>query len=142
MTHQVGNLSKGERLSSALLGGALSLLAYRSRNTAARLLTGSAALGLLSRALAGHCAVKAVLKGHASWREGLTDQWRALSRDTKRVREGLRGSPLHAKKTQAVDESINESFPASDPPASRLPDDPPVNADAKWAAARAAAGKE
>jgi hypothetical protein len=37
--------------------------------------------------------------------------------------------------SKAVDESVRESFPASDPPATRRPDEPPVNADAKWAAA-------
>jgi hypothetical protein len=41
--------------------------------------------------------------------------------------------------TRAVDESVQQSFPASDPPASRLPDEPPVNADEKWAAAAQAA---
>jgi hypothetical protein len=34
----------------------------------------------------------------------------------------------------AVDESGRESFPASDSPASRLPDCPPANAADKWAA--------
>jgi hypothetical protein len=33
-----------------------------------------------------------------------------------------------------VDGSLKDTFPASDPPASHLPDEPPVNADAKWAA--------
>ncbi len=37
--------------------------------------------------------------------------------------------------TQAVDESLLATFPASDPPASRLPDNPPANAEAKWEAA-------
>jgi hypothetical protein len=40
-----------------------------------------------------------------------------------------------------VDESVKESFPASDPPSSHLPDEPPVNADAKWAAAAEAAAE-
>jgi hypothetical protein len=35
----------------------------------------------------------------------------------------------------AVDESIRESFPASDAPSSNLPDQAPVNAEEKWAAA-------
>ena len=39
---------------------------------------------------------------------------------------------------QIVDESVRESFPASDAPASGVPDKPPANADAKWAAADAA----
>jgi uncharacterized membrane protein len=40
--------------------------------------------------------------------------------------------------TKAVDESVKGSFPASDPPGSHLPDEPPSNAEAKWEAARAA----
>ena len=40
--------------------------------------------------------------------------------------------------SKAVDESVKESFPASDPPAPALPDKPPVNADEKWAAAESA----
>src|SRR5215831_4749421 len=39
---------------------------------------------------------------------------------------------------QRVDESVRESFPASDAPASGVPDKPPANADSKWAAADAA----
>jgi len=40
--------------------------------------------------------------------------------------------------SQRVDESVRESFPASDAPASGLPDKPPANAEGKWAAADAA----
>ena len=36
------------------------------------------------------------------------------------------------------DEASIESFPASDPPASRIPDDPPSNADEKWTASQGA----
>jgi hypothetical protein len=39
---------------------------------------------------------------------------------------------------QTVEEAGKESFPASDPPASGLPDKPPGNADEKWKAARKA----
>ncbi|MDB6085742.1 MAG: hypothetical protein JWN43_3623 [Gammaproteobacteria bacterium] len=34
-----------------------------------------------------------------------------------------------------IDGPLKDSFPASDPPASHLPDEPPSNADEKWAAA-------
>jgi hypothetical protein len=62
-------------------------------------------------AYAGYCAVKAAVRATAS---------------------------RHSAKSNAVDRSVEDSFPASDPPASRLPDEPPINAEAKWAAARAA----
>ena len=44
------------------------------------------------------------------------------------------GEEPHGSK--AVDKSSEDSFPASDPPASHGPDDPPANAEAKWRAAR------
>ncbi|HEX5046101.1 MAG TPA: DUF2934 domain-containing protein [Gammaproteobacteria bacterium] len=40
-----------------------------------------------------------------------------------------------AADSRAVDESVKESFPASDAPGSNLPDQPPANAEEKWAAA-------
>lgn len=46
-----------------------------------------------------------------------------------------------AATSRSVDDSIKQTFPASDPPASRIPDKPPVNADAKWEAAASAKGK-
>jgi hypothetical protein len=36
----------------------------------------------------------------------------------------------------SIDSSLKESFPASDPPASHIPDSPPSNASDKWIAAR------
>jgi Protein of unknown function (DUF2934) len=35
----------------------------------------------------------------------------------------------------SIDSSLKETFPASDPPASHIPDVPPANASEKWAAA-------
>jgi len=46
--------------------------------------------------------------------------------------------PERKAKNGTVEEAGKESFPASDPPASGLPDKPPANADEKWKAARKA----
>jgi hypothetical protein len=39
--------------------------------------------------------------------------------------------------SESIDDSLKGTFPASDPPASHLPDVPPSNAAAKWKAAEA-----
>jgi hypothetical protein len=39
--------------------------------------------------------------------------------------------------SDAIDRSLEQTFPASDPPASHRADEPPANADAKWKAAGA-----
>ena len=44
-------------------------------------------------------------------------------------------------KSRAMDEAAKESFPASDPPASHVPDNPPANAKDKWVAAAANPGQ-
>jgi hypothetical protein len=138
MTEQTGNLSSAERAVSALGGLALSLITLRGRNPLLRAVAGLASGSLLARAYAGHCGIKAAVSKHTSLREGLSDQWRRMSGRGTPSTEGLPGSPAHAAKSSSVDESVEESFPASDPPASRLGDEPPVNADAKWETARAA----
>jgi hypothetical protein len=138
MTQQTRNLSDTERAVSALIGLSLSVLSLRRGSLGLRALTGVSAAGLLARAFAGHCAVKAALAGHSSLREGIVDQWHGMAGPGRPAGNGMPGSPAHAATSDAVDESIDESFPASDPPASRLPDVPPANAEAKWEAVRAA----
>ena len=81
------------------------------------------------------------------------DDWhRAREMLSERQRAGLHESALHeatsqgagsehAKATAGVDRAVEESFPASDPPAIHVKDDPPVNAGAKWQAAKKGDGK-
>jgi hypothetical protein len=135
MEPQTGNLSPLERAISALGGVVLSGGALRARGVVSRALMGFAGASLLARAAAGHCAVKSAITGHSSLKEGVADQWRCMVKRSGASRYGLPGSPVHHDRSQAVDEAVAESFPASDPPASRLPDEPPINADAKWEAA-------
>ena len=79
MSGQRGNLSRAERTWSAVIGTALSLLVLRRGSPALRSLTAAAGLGLLARAIAGHCAVKAAMTGQTSVGQGLRDQWRRMS---------------------------------------------------------------
>jgi hypothetical protein len=72
-----------------------------------------AGAALLTRAVTGRCSIKAALMGTHPL--------------------GVSGTAA-----DAIDESVVGSFPASDPPSSHLPDEPPSNADDKWQAARAA----
>jgi hypothetical protein len=138
MKEQTGNLSTAERILSGAIGSALTLLAMQRGRPLLRMAAGIAGSAMLTRAAAGHCAAKSALLGHSTLTEGIKDQWCHLTKRSGRLRDGLPGSPVHSQKSEAVDQSVEESFPASDPPASHLPDEPPANADAKWAAARAA----
>jgi Protein of unknown function (DUF2892) len=113
MATQPQNLSEFERTLSALVGVSLTCLGLRSSTIpAVRALSGLVGAGLLVRAATGRCAVKAALLAPLS--------------------------PRASMYSARVDEALEGTFPASDPPASRLPDEPPRNAEAKWAAARAA----
>ena len=136
-TPATGNLSNTERTWSVLLGASLSLLALRRGNVTIRSLEALAGTALLARAIAGHCGVKAALGGHTSLGEGLRDQWQHIWAPRDHAGAAKPGSPAHAAQSAAVDRMVEESFPASDPPGSRLPDEPPVNVEAKWQAARA-----
>jgi hypothetical protein len=142
MMQQTGNLSTAERTVSALAGLALSLLTLRRGSPIVRTVSGAIGTALLARALAGHCGMKSALTGQASMGEGLAEQWHRMSGKVSSAAHGLSDSPAHATKSNAIDESVEESFPASDPLALRIPDVAPVNAEAKWAAARTADGAD
>ncbi len=125
------NLSTAERGISGTLGTvALSAVALRRAHPVIRVGMALLGLGLLARALVGRCAVKAALSGERPWGDALTDPRQAT--------KGGRGDRDLAPGESALDESIEGSFPVSDPPGSRLPDEPPSNAEDKWQASRAA----
>lgn len=118
------NLDQFERTLSALLGLSLSCLALRSSTTpAARALSGALGAGLLIRAGTGRCAVKSALLRQRSRLETIAEPPELSAANVRSAR---------------MDETLEGTFPASDPPASHLPDEPPSNAEDKWAAARAA----
>jgi hypothetical protein len=138
MSKQIGNLSRGERAGSAITGVLLTLYSLRRGAKGLRGAAAVAGVALLARSFAGHCGIKAAVTGHSTLQQGLADQLRLMSGKRRHVAQGLPGSPAHAATSGAIDESVDESFPASDPPASHLPDEPPSNAEAKWDAARKA----
>jgi hypothetical protein len=138
MAQRSGNLSGMERGISSLLGGvSLMTLAWRHGNSAVRLLSGLAGSALLARAYAGHCGVKAAAMGQGSLKEGISDQWKRMVPTGGPARDGTASVRTDSCSADAIDSTGSDSFPASDPPASRLPDEPPVNAEAKWEAANA-----
>jgi hypothetical protein len=58
------------------------------------------------------------------------------------LRAAVSRAPSHTSATHptGLDNTLADTFPASDPPASRSPDVPPSNAEAKWQAHRTATG--
>jgi hypothetical protein len=118
MTEPSGNLSGSERTFSALIGLSVAVFALRRGSPWVRALSGVTSAALLARAATGHCGVKSAL--------------------TEAGRQLKMRSESNVSGADDVDAAVNDSFPASDPPASHLPDVPPSNAAAKWAAAQAA----
>src|SRR5438128_240317 len=96
MNSSRGNLETGERVASAVLGVALSMLATRAGGPLMRIGVGTAALGLFARAFAGHCAMKAALKHESSLGQGVSDQWR-------RMRQPFRDTDRQATRADAGD---------------------------------------
>jgi hypothetical protein len=67
-------------------------------------------------------------------RERAYDMWERRGRQHGQDVDDWLSAERQLKKmsSQAVDESSRQSFPASDPPATRRPDEPPANAADKW----------
>ena len=141
MARQSGNLSGIERGVSTLLGLSLMTLAGRRGSLVVRVLSGLAGTALLARSYAGHCGIKAAVLGQGSLKEGMSDQWKRMLPAGGTPREGQANAGSNSDGSIAMDDTVNDSFPASDPPASRLPDEPPVNAEAKWEAARSVSAR-
>ena len=68
-----------------------------------KLAAGTAALGLLGRAFAGHCGMKAALKQESSLGRGMADQWQRMS-------EPFRGVDRHAAPAAAGDGTEEASW--------------------------------
>src|ERR1700748_3873715 len=101
MIERSGNLSGTERAVSGAIGLSLSVMALQRGSPWLRALAGVTGASLMARAAVGHCAVKAALN---------------------KVAENVGSADAVSGADNAVDEAANDSFPASDPPASRLPD--------------------
>lgn len=68
--------------------------------------------------------------------EGSAEQdWLDAEKQLRAAAPAADGRTSAATASDALDYSLKETFPASDPPASHRPDEPPSNADAKWKAA-------
>jgi hypothetical protein len=79
---------------------------------------------------------------HRSVRELAYQLWQArgcpngtAEQDWRDAERQLAAPMTQAAASEAVDASSKDSFPASDPPATQGPDEPPANAAAKWKAA-------
>lgn len=75
MARSAGNLGSTERVLSLLAGLGLTMLAMRGGKLR-RAVASSAGMSLISRSVAGHCAVKAAASGSSSLSEGMKEQWR------------------------------------------------------------------
>jgi hypothetical protein len=61
--------------------------------------------------------------------------WLDAEKQLRTAQRATEPRATQATTSDALDSSLQETFPASDPPASQRADEPPANADAKWKAA-------
>lgn len=109
-----GNLSGTERTWSAVIGAALSLLLFRRGHPVLRSLALTAGAGLIARAAAGHCGIKAALTRETSLTEGFRNQWRMMS--------GGQTSTFDAQESveeRADPVAVQEGISATEPSTSR-----------------------
>ena len=69
--------------------------------------------------------------------EILGDDHRAIVQES--AMENVTSHSERRKAHEKIDQAVDESFPASDPPAVHVADEPPVNASDKWDAVNKAA---
>jgi hypothetical protein len=111
-----GNLSGTERTVSAVLGVALSLFVFRGGGVLLRSAAALGGAGLLARAFAGHCAVKAALTRESSLGEGVRDQWRRMSGGPRAERFAAQESVEERADPMSVEEGpsrVEPSMPSS-----------------------------
>jgi uncharacterized membrane protein len=117
-----GNLSRGERIGSALIGlGAIWFLG-RSRGPLGKFIGGTLGTSLIGRAFAGHCGMKAALTKQTSFRQGISDQWSHTTQMARSLTGRRQGSGVQRiEKKIVVDRPLRtvynqwtqfESFPA------------------------------
>lgn len=100
-----GNLSGNERTWSASIGTALLMTALRRGSPIFSVLAGLTGLGLLARAAAGHCAVKAAMTGTTSLGEAVRDQWNEMSGRDRGDRHSGAGQSRYAQSQYAQSRS-------------------------------------
>jgi hypothetical protein len=113
MTSANGNLGRNERLMSLGAGALLTALATRG-GPVGKVVYGVGALAFFGRAMAGHCAMKASIKGESSLREGFGQQWQHMkSRMRREGSDPNRASDSIAASEKAVREQDGEASWAS-----------------------------
>jgi uncharacterized membrane protein len=113
MYPQRGNLSNGERFTSAIFGVGLTMIAARRGGPLLRLLAGVAGTSLIGRAIAGHCGMKAALMSRSTLKEGMQEQWRHTTGIGSRVAQSIRQRGAGSHGVHRVEKTIEVDRPVS-----------------------------